>query len=97
MTLIEQLTDDIVLNKTRLDTAGDELSLAFWKGEIGGRKAQLRGAFKTLRICHASAWRYRSRAGTCSPASKALTEKTAVVILIRMLEMGNLSREQVAA
>ncbi len=69
-TLIDQLTDDIVLYKTRLETARDEYSRAFWKGEIAGRKAQLRGTLKTLRTDMRA---HADLAG--SPALKALPRK----------------------
>jgi len=95
-TLIDQLTDDIVLYKTRLETARDEFSRAFWKGEIAGRKAQLRGVFKTLRT------EMRAHADIAAKLDlitsvEGIAEKTAIAILIRMPEIGSLSREQVAA
>jgi transposase len=95
-TLIDQLTDDMVLYKTRLETARSEQSQAFWKGEIAGRKAQLRGALKTLLT------EMRAHADIAAKLDlitsvQGIAEKTAIAILVRMPEIGTLSREQVAA
>jgi transposase len=95
-TLIDQLTDDIVLYKTRLETARDERSRAFWKDEIAGRKAQARNALKTLRA------EMRAHADIAAKLDlitsvDGIAEKSAIAILIRMPEIGTLSREQVTA
>ena len=95
-TLIDQLTDDIVLYKTRLETARDEFSRAFWKGEIAGRKAQLRGVFKTLRTDMRAHADIAAKLDLITSV-EGIAEKTAIAILIRMPEIGSLSREQVAA
>ena len=95
-TLIDQLTDDIVLYKTRRETAHDEHSRAFWEREIAGRKAQARNALKTLSA------EMRAHADIAAKLDlitsvQGIAEKTAIAILIRMPEIGTLSREQVAA
>lgn len=95
-TLIDQLTDDIVRYKTRRETAHDEHSRAFWEREIAGRKAQARDAFKTL--CA----EMRAHADIAAKLDliasvEGIAEKTAIAILIRLPEIGTLSREQVAA
>ena len=95
-TLIDQLTDDIVLYKTRRETAHDKHSRAFWEREIAGRKAQVRNAFKALRA------EMRAHADLAAKLDliasvEGIAEKTAIAILIRMPEIGTLSREQVAA
>ena len=95
-TLIDQLTDDIVLYKTRRETAHDEHSRAFWEREIAGRKAQARNALKTLSA------EMRAHADIAAKLDliasvEGIAEKTAIAILIRMPEIGTLSREQVAA
>jgi transposase len=95
-TLIDQLTDDVVLYKTRLETARDEFSRAFWKGEIAGRKAQLRGVFKTLRTDMRAHADIAAKLDLITSV-EGIAEKTAIAILIRMPEIGTLSREQVAA
>lgn len=95
-TLIDQLTDDIVLYKTRRETAHHEHSRAFWEREIAGRKAQARDALKTL--CA----EMRAHADIAAKLDliasvEGIAQKTAIAILIRMPEIGTLSREQVAA
>src|SRR2546430_236514 len=95
-TLIDQLTDDIVLYKTRLETARDEFSRAFWKGEIAGRKAQLRGVLKTLRTDMRAHTDIAAKLDLITSV-EGIAEKTAIAVLIRMPEIGTLSREQVAA
>jgi len=95
-TLIDQLTDDLVLYKTRRETAHDEPSRAFWEREIAGRKAQARSALKTLRA------EMRAHADIATKLDlitsvEGIAEKSAVAILIRMPEIGTLSREQVTA
>jgi len=95
-TLIDQLTDDIVLYKTRRETARDEHSRAFWEREIAGRKAQARSALKTLRT------EMRTHADIAAKLDliasvEGIAEKSAIAILIRMPEIGTLSREQVTA
>jgi transposase len=95
-TLIDQLTDDIVLYKTRLETARDEYSRAFWKAEIAGRKAQVRSALKTLRTNMRAHHDIAVKLDLIESV-EGIAERTAVAILIRMPEIGTLSREQVAA
>jgi len=95
-TLIDQLTDDIVLYKTRRESAHDEHSRAFWEREVAARKVQVRGARKTLSA------EMRAHADLAAKLDlitsvEGIAEKTAIAILIRMPEIGTLSREQVAA
>ncbi len=85
-----------VLYKTRLETARDEYSRAFWKGEIAGRKAQLRGTLKTLRTDMRAHADLAAKLDLITSV-EGIAEKTAIAILIRMPEIGTLSREQVAA
>jgi len=85
-TLIDQLTDDIVLYKTRLETARDEFS----------RKAQLRGVLKTLRTDMRAHTDIAAKLDLITSV-EGIAEKTAIAVLIRMPEIGTLSREQVAA
>lgn len=95
-TLIDQLTDDIVIYKTRWETAHDETSRAFWKQQIADRQAQVRSARKTLRA------EMRAHPDLAAKLDliisiQGVAEKSAIAILIRMPEIGTLSREQVAA
>ena len=95
-TLIDQLTDDIVLYKTRRETAHNEHSRAFWEREIAGRKAQVRSALKTLRT-EMRAYADIAAKLDLITSVQGIAEKSAIAILIRMPEIGTLSREQVAA
>jgi transposase len=95
-TLLDQLNEDIVLYKTRLEMAQDEASRTFWKQEIVSRRAQARSARKTLRNA------IRVHADLAAKLDliasvQGVAEKTAIAILIRMPEIGMLSREEVAA
>lgn len=95
-TLIDQLNDDIVIYKTRLETARDEVSRTFWRREIAARIVQVRSARKTLRA------EMRAHADLAAKLNliisvQGIAEKTAMAILIRMPEIGMLSREEVAA
>lgn len=95
-TLIDQLNDDIVLYKTRLETARDEISRAFWRQQSAARTVQVRGARKMLRA------EMRAQADLAAKLDliisvQGIAEKTAMAILIRMPEIGTLSREEVAA
>ncbi len=95
-TLIDQLNDDVVICKTRLETTRDETSRAFWKREITTRQAQARSVRKTLRAAMRA---YPDLAAKLDliVSIQGIAEKTAMAILIRMPEIGSLSREQVAA
>jgi transposase len=95
-TLIDQLTDDIVLYKTRRESAHDEHSRAFWEREIAGRKAQARGALKTLGAEMRAHPDLAAKLDLITSV-EGIAEKTAIATLIRMPEIGTLSREQVAA
>ena len=95
-TLIDQLTDDIVLYKTRRETARDEHSRAFWEREIAGRKAQARSTLKTLSAEMRAHPDIAAKLELISSV-EGIAEKSAIAILIRMPEIGILSREQVTA
>jgi transposase len=95
-TLIDQLKDDIVLYKTRRETARDEHGRAFWEQEIASRKAQARSALKTLRAEMRAHDDIAAKLDLIMSV-EGVAEKSAIAILIRMPEIGTLSREQVAA
>ncbi len=95
-TLIDQLNDDIVIYKTRLEMARDEIGRSFWRREIAARTVQVRSARKSLRA------EMRLHADLATKLDliisvQGIAEKTAMAILIRMPEIGMLSREKVAA
>jgi transposase len=95
-TLIDQLNDDIVIYKTRLESTHDEIGQTFWRREIAARTVQVRSARKTLRA------EMRAHADLAAKLDliisvQGIAEKTAMAILIRLPEIGTLSREEVAA
>ncbi|OKO66852.1 IS110 family transposase [Bradyrhizobium sp. NAS96.2] len=95
-TLIDQLSEDIVLYKTRLEMAQDETSRAFWKQEIANRKAQARSARETLREAMRAHVDLAAKLDLIVSV-QGIAEKSAIAVLVRMPEIGTLSREQVAA
>jgi len=95
-TLIDQLNEDVVLYKTRLEMAQDETSRTFWKQQIVSRTAQARAARKTLRDAMRAHADLAAKLDLIASV-QGVAEKTAIAILIRMPEIGMLSREGVAA
>lgn len=95
-TLIDQLSEDIVLYKTRLEMAQDQTSRAFWTQEIANRKAQARNVRKTLGEAMRVHVDLAAKLDLIASV-QGVAEKSAIAILIRMPEIGMLSREQVAA
>jgi transposase len=96
MTLIEQITVDIARHKTRLETCREEHGRAFWQQEIArlekAEKAELKALEKLIRQhCDLS-----HRLDLIASVD-GIGLKTAVLILVRIPEIGRLSREQVAA
>ena len=95
-TLIDQLNDDIVIYKTRLESARDEAGRMFWKREIVARTAQVRSARKSLRAEMRAHADLAAKLDLISSV-QGIAEKTAMAVLIRMPEIGTLSREEVTA
>lgn len=96
LTLVEQLTEDIAQAKTRRESCREPRIRAFWNEEIARMKALLRGEIKGLlaaiRQHHDLAERLDlivSVAGVGLP--------TAIAVLVRLPEIGRISREQVTA
>jgi transposase len=96
MTLIEQISEDIARHKTRLETCRDQHGREFWEREIGrlekAEKAELKALEKLIR-------QHRDLAERLDliESVDGIGIKTAIVILVRIPEIGRLSREQVAA
>jgi transposase len=96
LTLIEQITEDVARFKTRRESCRDEHSRGLWDAEIRRCKALLRSELKEL---------FAAIRRHCDLAEKldliasvdGLGLRTAAAILVRMPEIGRLSREQVAA
>ena len=95
-TLIDQLNDDIVIYKTRLEMARDEASRTFWKQQVADRQAQVRSALKALRTGMRTHTDLAAKLDLIISV-QGVAEKTAMAVLIRMPEIGSISREQVTA
>jgi transposase len=96
LTLVEQLTEDIAQIKTRRETCRDPRIRRHWDGEIARLKALLRLELKAL---IAAIRKHRDLADRLELIESVggLGPKTAVAILVRMPEIGRVSREQAAA
>lgn len=96
LTLIEQIGEDIKLYKNRIETCRDPRIQKLWKEEISRLGKRERTELKSL---VAAIRQYRDLAERLdliySVGSAGMP--TAVAVLVRMPEIGNLSREQVAA
>lgn len=96
MTLIEQVGADIARHKTRLETCRDEHGREFWEQEIARlekvEKAELKAVEKMIRQ-----HRDLSQRLDLIESVDGIGIKTAIIILVRIPEIGRLSREQVAA
>lgn len=96
LTLIEQLTEDLARFKTRREACHEPPLREFWTREIGRLKALLSGALKQL---VAAIRRHRDLAERLDLIASVdgVGLRTAVAILVRMPEIGRLTREQAAA
>ena len=96
LTMIEQLGEDIARLKTRRESSRHERIRGHWSEEIARLKALLRGEFARLlgaiRAHPDLAERLELMAGI-----PGLGVRTAAAILVRMPEIGRLSREEAAA
>jgi transposase len=96
LTLIEQLGEDISRLKNRCETCRDPRLLAFWKSEIARlkklEKAELKLLVKSIRQHKDLAERLDLIASV-----DTVGLPTAVCILVRMPEIGRISREEAAA
>jgi transposase len=96
LTMIEQISEDIARFKTRREACRDPRSQRHWEQEIARLKALSRSEFKQL---IAAIREHRDLADRLDliASVQGVGPKTAVVVLIRMPEIGSLSREQAAA
>jgi transposase len=96
LTLIEQITQDIAHRKTRRETCRDPRIQRFWEEEIARLKAVLRSEIKGL---VAAIRQHRDLAERLDLIASidGLGLRTAVAILVRMPEIGRVTREQAAA
>jgi transposase len=96
MTLIEQLTDQIARCKDYRESCRDARRRQFWKEEIARYNRLLRAELKEL---VAAIRQHRDLAERLDliESVDGVGLKTAVAILVRMPEIGHLTREQAAA
>jgi transposase len=96
LTMIEQITEDIVCFKTRRETARDERIRRLWSEEIARCKRLLRLELKQL---VAAIRRHRDLAKRLDliVSVEGVGLRTAVAILARMPKIGQITREQAAA
>lgn len=96
LTWIDQIGEDIACIKTRLETCRDSRAQAYWRQEVARleklQKAEIALLEKAIRLHRDLAERLDLIASV-----DGIGLKTAIVILVRMPEIGRLSREQVAA
>jgi transposase len=96
MTLIEQITEDIARHKTRLETCRDPRGRDFYRQEI----ARLRKIEKAeLKLLEEAIRQHRDLAERLDliESVEGIGIKTAMLVLVRLPEIGRLGREQVAA
>jgi transposase len=96
LTFIEQLTEDIAQLKTRRETCRDQRIRDLWKGEITRLKGLLRTELKDL-VTAIRQHRDLAERLDLIVSVDAVGLRTAVAILVRMPEIGRLTREQAAA
>ena len=96
LTLIEQITEDIARLKTRRETCRDQRIGDFWSQEIARLTRHLKAELAQLL---AAIRRHRDLAERLDLIASVdgIGERTAVAILVRMPEIGALTREQAAA
>ena len=96
LTLIEQIGEDIKLYKNRIETCRDPRIQKLWKEEISRLAKRDRAELKALVAAIRQHRDLAQRLDLIYSVSGA-GMPTAVAILVRMPEIGTLSREQVAA
>jgi transposase len=96
LTLIEQITEDIGRLKTRRESCRDRRIRRSWDDEIARLKGRLRAEFKDLTAAVRQHHDLAQRLDLIASVD-GVGPRTAVAILIRMPEIGRISREQVAA
>jgi transposase len=96
LTLVEQFTEDIARAKTRHESCRNARLAGLWRDEIARLKALLKAEFNSL---IAAIRRYSDLAARLDLIASiaGLGLRTAVAVLVRMPEIGRLTREQAAA
>jgi transposase len=96
LTMIEQLTEDVAQIKTRREACRDQRIREFWKQEINRLKRLLQAELKQL-VAAIRAHRDLADRLDLIAGVDGIGLRTAVAILLRMPEIGRVSREQAAA
>jgi len=96
LTLIEQITEDIAQVKTRRETCRDPRIRRLWDSEIARLKQLLRIEFKALVATIRQHSDLAERLDLIASVG-GIGLRTAVAILVRMPEIGRVTREQAAA
>jgi transposase len=95
-TLIEQITDDIARIKTRRESCRDPRIRGLWKQEIARLNGLIKAELKQLVAAIRQHPDLAERVDLIASVD-GIGLRTAVAILVRMPEIGHLSREQAAA
>lgn len=96
LTMIEQLTEDVSQLKTRREACREERIREFWKREINRLKVLLNSELKQL-VAAIHEHRDLSDRLDLIASVDGVGLRTAVAILVRMPEIGRVTREQAAA
>jgi transposase len=96
LTMIEQLTEDVAQLKTRREACRDQRIKDFWKQEINRLKVLLGSELKQLIAAIRKHGDLSNRLDLIASVD-GVGLRTAVAILVRMPEIGRVTREQVAA
>jgi transposase len=96
LTLVEQITEDIAHVKTRRESCRDHRIRCYWNGEIARLKRLLRIELKALIAAIRQHHDLSERLDLIASVG-GIGPKTAVAILVRMPEIGRVTREQAAA
>jgi transposase len=96
LTMIEQLTADVAQLKTRREACRNQRIQAFWKQEIDRLKRLLQAELKQLVLAIREHRDLADRLDLIASVD-GVGLRTAVAILVRMPEIGRVSREQAAA
>jgi transposase len=96
LTLIEQITEDVARLKTRRESCRDPRIRRLWDEEIGRRAACLKVELRQL-VAAIRQHRDLAKRLDLIESVDGVGERTAVAILVRMPEIGTLTREHAAA
>jgi transposase len=96
LTMIEQITEDIVRLKTRSESSREAHIARFWQEEIARLQQRLRAELQQLAAAIRRHGDLAERLDLIASIA-GIGERTAIAILVRMPEIGTLTREQAAA